>query len=489
MKFQWNSLTSKTLFVIGIVLCFEVGFVSGLLSLVHEQERLAVQEERAKAIVANINLIVENFYQITSASRDYMRRGRGEQALLRYMDARQKVPPAIMDLKRRLTGSGADYARVLSLEAKANALDGILMESYREDESIALKDSIESDLMALMLSQKRVTDASSAHQENSLRQKKILLTVGLAGNIILVFGMALFLVGNVTRRLQILVRNAHRVPRNQTLEPPISGGDEIARLDRVFHDMVDSINESARRKQEFVQMISHDLRTPLMSVRGFFQLLNAGKYGEGLTDRGKERGALAERNIERLIKLINELLDIEKMESGKMAMNFGPVALADVVQRSVDAVRVMGEQAKIAVAVDLPSLNYELNADGDRLVQVIVNLVSNSIKFSPPGSTIRVFGVSGGDSVELRIADEGRGIPASQLDSVFDRFKQVKADEDRKKGGSGLGLAICKAIIESHEGTIGVESEEGKGSTFWFRIPFTPPQTAEHSIRSGSIHA
>ena len=233
----------------------------------------------------------------------------------------------------------------------------------------------------------------------------------------------------------------------------------------------------------------------MTSIQALLTLLEAGILGE-LPDKSKHRIRGAEADVERLIKLINELLDIEKMESGRLDMLFANTQIGDVLARSVNSVRAMAEKRNVLVVAP-EDINATIVADGDRLVQVLVNLLSNAVKFSPDGGRITVTCLPVKDGVEFRVADQGRGIPAEFIDSVFDRYKQVEINDARQKGGTGLGLAICKAIIEQHGGKIGVTSQEGRGSTFWFRVPQVaqetraapPPQSIpakESSLRSGA---
>lgn len=242
--------------------------------------------------------------------------------------------------------------------------------------------------------------------------------------------------------------------------------------DRFLANVVDITerHEIERMKQEFVAMISHDLRTPLTSVQGFLELLADGVYGE-LTAQGVQRSEMAERNVSRLLRLINDLLEVTKLEAGKLDLHLAETRLEEIIERSVEAVRVFAE--KHSVSLDAPIVPIQLIADGDRVERVLVNLLSNAIKFSPPQSVVKVVVEESQQWVEVKVQDTGRGIPASHIDAVFERFKQVEVNDAKKKGGTGLGLAICKAIIEQHGGNIGVTSEEGKGSTFWFRLPRT----------------
>ncbi|HEY9681880.1 MAG TPA: PAS domain S-box protein, partial [Oculatellaceae cyanobacterium] len=226
--------------------------------------------------------------------------------------------------------------------------------------------------------------------------------------------------------------------------------------------------EVERLKKEFVSTVSHELRTPLTSIRGSLTLLSVGAMG-ALPEQVKKVVGIAERNTIRLITLINDILDIEKLESGKLDMVFDTISVSNVLERSSESVKAFAEQNGIKLEL-VPSA-AQVYADGDRLVQVLVNLVSNAVKFSPKGETVTVSVEEIPNWIEVKVVDRGRGIPEKFKGLLFQRFQQVEASDAKKKGGTGLGLAICKGIIEAHGGTIGVESEEGKGSCFWFRIP------------------
>jgi len=226
--------------------------------------------------------------------------------------------------------------------------------------------------------------------------------------------------------------------------------------------------EVERLKKEFVSTVSHELRTPLTSIRGSLTLLSVGALGV-LPEQAKKVVTIAERNTIRLITLINDILDIEKLESGKLDMVMENINMTSVLDRSSESVRAFAEQNGINLEIIPSAVN--VYADGDRLVQVLVNLVSNAVKFSPKGATVTVAVQEVQNWVEVKVIDRGRGIPEKFKNSLFQRFQQVEASDAKKKGGTGLGLAICKGIIEAHGGNIGVDSEEGKGSIFWFRIP------------------
>lgn len=178
---------------------------------------------------------------------------------------------------------------------------------------------------------------------------------------------------------------------------------------------------------------------------------------------------VAERNAVRLKALINDILDLERLERGRLDMRFDGTGLGDVLQRAVETTQAMA--AEHGVSLEAPPAAGRAWADADRLTQVLVNLLSNAIKFSPAGSVVTVTVREIPDWVEVRVVDRGRGIPAEHRDLIFQRFRQISASDAREKSGTGLGLAICKNIIEQHGGLIGVESGEGRGSAFWFLVP------------------
>lgn len=232
-------------------------------------------------------------------------------------------------------------------------------------------------------------------------------------------------------------------------------------------------HEIERFKQEFLGVISHELRTPLTSIRGSFEMLLAGMFGD-LTKDAKHVINIAEKSSTRLIRLVNDLLDVEKLESGKLDMFMEETDANAVIETSVENVRYFAEDHGVTIVA--PPIELPLIADGERLVQVVVNLLSNAIKFSEKGHSVTVEVLPSDKDAEFRISDTGRGIPEEHIGKLFNRFTQVEKADATQKKGSGLGLAICKAIIEEHGGQIGVESEMGKGSTFWFRIPLRPQE-------------
>jgi len=230
--------------------------------------------------------------------------------------------------------------------------------------------------------------------------------------------------------------------------------------------------EIEKLKQSFIAMVSHELRSPLMSVNVCLEMLERGFLGE-LTQEGTKTVNTASRSVLRLIALVNEILDAERLESGSISILVEPLNLEDVFVLSVSSISALADSKGIKVEADEPDV--EMMADSDRLVQVIVNFLSNAIKFSPEGGTVKLTAEKIDNIVEISVIDQGRGIPPEHLELIFERFHQVEHDDAKLKGGTGLGLAICRAIVDGHHGKIGVESKVGEGSRFWFKLPIKSP--------------
>ena len=227
------------------------------------------------------------------------------------------------------------------------------------------------------------------------------------------------------------------------------------------------LDEVEQMKKDFVANVSHELRTPLTSIRGSLGLLASGVVGE-LNEEATRVVGVAERNSIRLMTLINDLLDFEKLDNGKVQMNMRAIALRPVVEQAIDAVRSVAAHDRIRIELNVTDAT--ILGDATRLAQVIVNLLTNAVKYSHRGGVVTVTVQPGSSWVEVRVKDRGVGIPAQAQKKLFQHFSQIDASDSRARSGTGLGLAICTAIIEQHGGEIGVESVVGEGSTFWFRV-------------------
>jgi PAS domain S-box-containing protein len=225
-----------------------------------------------------------------------------------------------------------------------------------------------------------------------------------------------------------------------------------------------------RMKSEFVSTVSHELRTPLTSIRGALGLLHSGLLGQ-LNERGSRMLAIALENTDRLSRLINDLLDIERIASGKITLHRKVTEAAELMRAATGVVQAIADKASIEI--DVEESRELLWVDGDRIVQTLTNLLANAIKFSPAGARVQLSGCRApeGKFFAFTVRDSGRGIPSEKVDLVFERFVQVDASDSRDKGGSGLGLAICRSLVSAHGGSIWVDTKLGEGSAFHFTVP------------------
>jgi signal transduction histidine kinase len=224
-------------------------------------------------------------------------------------------------------------------------------------------------------------------------------------------------------------------------------------------------------KGEFVSVVSHELRTPLTSIMGALSLLNTNAVGE-LPSRARGMISIGLQNADRLLRLINDILDVEKIESGKMEYNFAPIGVRQLIEEAVQANKAFLDQFGLSAMIEFDGEDDPMICgDEDRLVQVLTNLISNAAKYSPEHGTIRVGAVCRDGMTRLWVKDEGPGVPENFKDRIFQKFSQADASDTRRKGGTGLGLSIAKAIVEQHRGMVGYESERGRGTTFYFDLP------------------
>lgn len=235
-------------------------------------------------------------------------------------------------------------------------------------------------------------------------------------------------------------------------------------------------SELDKIKDEFISTVSHELRTPLTSIRGALGLLSAGLMGD-VDAKAQNLLRIAVTNTDRLIRLINDILDIERMESGRATLHVRRINLLDLVQQGIDTMTAMADAAGVTLILNVtaPFEAVALDGDSDRILQVVTNLLSNAIKFSPATTTVNIHIEADPDWLTLRVSDEGRGIPVDKLESIFDRFQQVEASDARQKGGTGLGLAICRTIVQQHNGSIWAESnpqqKRGPGASLIVAFP------------------
>ncbi len=336
----------------------------------------------------------------------------------------------------------------------------------------------------------RAAVISQQHQRQALRDeissetRDTALLVG-AGLIAGLTGAALLftgLISSMRRPLEDLVDASGRLAGGDLdARVKVGGLSETATLGSAFNEMAEELQRRAgerdqleRMKDEFVLTASHELRSPLTSVQGFAELLLLER--EKLSPKQAETVEVILDNTRHLVRLLNDLLDLARSDAGRLTIRPVRTEATGLIEDAVRTMRAQldarGQELTLEIAPDLP----EIEADRDRIRQVLVNLLTNANEYCPQGANIGVQARRDDAEVEIDVIDDGPGIPEQQLEHIFERFSRGDAGETQRVGGTGLGLAISKSLIELHGGTIGAESTLGEGSTFRIRLPATAPE-------------
>lgn len=601
-------LSQKGLLLLAVPLVVEVLCIAVLGGFLVQSESKALAQERSKEIIAAVNNCEHAAIKIMlSVATLYMSRSQyASQGIrantdhfwtyARQIEERVKDDPEELrllkiakDAARKLFDSLDVYTTRIESEESGSAISTVMRLGQIRRTTEDCVGYVSNSLNKIIdIEQKKVSSRNYNEEVRNTIKYALLAIVAL--NVLVVVVLHSYFNKDIIKRLDVLVDNSLLLSQNKELLPPLKGADEIANLDKVFHNAAealakaqraeraivdnaldvicsldsnlkfDTINpacldvwgfeaeelkgkrmitlvvpddvektleaienikanntgepfetrvktktgsnkimlwtaqwseqeqllycvahdvtaarEVERIKQEFVQMISHDLKTPLSSIQMSLEMIGRGVYGE-LEDNGKNRLAAATRNCNQLIALINDLLDIEKMQAGKLQLELESADAMSLIEQALETVRGFAE--KHNVQLESKGDSNPVFVDKKRMIQLLVNLMSNAVKFSPAGGVVTIgtnMKEESMERVEIYVEDQGRGIPADQLQRIFDRFAQVETADATEKGGTGLGLAICKAIVEAHEGSITATSEVGKGTRFTIELECAGP--------------
>lgn len=290
--------------------------------------------------------------------------------------------------------------------------------------------------------------------------------------------------GYEKREWTFIRKDGSRFPVNVTITPLRDNDGIITGFLGVIEDIT-TRREVDRLKSEFTAVVSHELRTPLTSIRGSLGLI-LGALSGSLPAKVRELLDIAQNNCERLVLLVNDILDIEKFSAGQMRFDIQTLPLAAVTLQAVEANE--GYARKFNTHIELAAIDPDcfVAVDPERFIQVMSNLLSNAAKYSPPGGRVRVFSERRGGAVRLCVRDEGPGIPETFRDRIFEKFSQADSSATRAKGGTGLGLHIARRFIEHMQGRIGFDSEPGRGATFWVELPMAASTYTSNSPASAT---
>ena len=307
-----------------------------------------------------------------------------------------------------------------------------------------------------------------ADQTRSRQALETTVLAGLGANLILAIIMVLVFTVHITKRLKILVANAAKLPKHEPLLKGLDGGDELAYLDFIMHRGAEEIVEAARQRQAIVELLVDDMRSPLTLARDALDQIETLLLE---TTHSKALGLISsvKRNIDRILQLVDDLLTLEGAQETKLNVRMESFEINAAVDEAIAALASIATSRQIQLSNQ--TATDQLVADRSRVLQVLLNYLSNAIKFSPPHTKIEVLTKQDAETFRIGVRDQGPGIDVETQKQLFEKFFQANSPE--KVRGFGLGLAICKLIAESHGGTVSVDSEPGHGSTFWLNLPIT----------------
>lgn len=342
-----------------------------------------------------------------------------------------------------------------------------------EGQSRAAAEGVEAAAIRLGAAIQSAADQALGRARELERRTWTAVLVALVASVAAAVGGTAWVAVRLTRSLRRLSAATHEVAQGSFSQPvPVESRDEIADLAGAFNRMAAQLREVEAMKEEFFSTLSHELRTPLTSIREGVNLLRDGVHGP-LTPKQERLVTIVGLSAERLLRLINQILDLSRLQAGLLPLERRWVDLDRLAARALDELRPQAEEKGVhlsrngGVPGEAGSGSIKVFGDEERLLQILINLVGNAVKFTPAGGAVQLALEERADEVEITVSDTGPGIPAEALPRIFERYQQAH----RGRGGSGLGLAIVKALAEAHGGSVGVESEEGKGSCFTVVLP------------------
>jgi signal transduction histidine kinase len=481
MKFQ-PTITKQGILLITIPLVFEIVFVLSLSALLRQGDEQRKEFAQSTEFVAGVSQLTQKVMEAvltlsvwkTTRSEEYAKKFDSIVATLPEVNAnlaslshgdtvREKHAAALKESEERI------FKLISGFRHPAAVAMMILMDPmiYRRDLSQALAAFI-NETTSIAEEQKAKQQQNARRDEKFHQLVGMTLMFGIGLNIIISLLMVHIFSRRITSRLAIVSDNCRRFVARTSLHEPVGGSDEIADLDLHIHDMEKTVRAAEQRRDEYVQMVNHDLRSPLTAIQTILAGTMKGLYGE-LTEKGKTRIEDAKLDANRLLELINEAMEVDRIDSGQFQLNRAPLDLTNLISDVTTSLNPLMEQKHMSFVME--PLDVEVNADRARLFRVLANIIDNAIKYSPESSTIRVVLKQSKNEVMVEVADQGPGISASETEKMFKAYERGEHGSAKNPGGKGLGLAVCKKIVEAHGGRIGAQKGLRKGAIIWFTIP------------------
>ncbi len=471
----------KTLLLVLIPLFIQTIFFFMLLGVDARAERAAMLERKQSYIAEHINWLMAEFASTMSGFVSYAVTGNqpfaeeGKASMVELnsqFDHLERLladnPSDLAQVKQLRQLSIKEFEEMAKLPPAESRDDFANLYSHASQYRRSIKDaSVRLRMLISIMANEKKELEKARNEETTIRESiKQQIYIGMIGNFVLVVVLLFWFVRNITGRLNELVDNARVLPTGMPLSGRVGGADELAYLDKILHRAARDLNDASEHRQALMEMVAHDLRSPLMACQVSMQILGSDKMPE-LPPVATKQIASVSGNLKRVVDLVSDLLTLDKLEAGKIELDFERFDVHAMAEEAVESLSSLAREKQISLVNECPQL--VMKADRKRLLQVLLNLLSNAIKFSPRSSVVKICAEKDGNLVTISVQDHGPGISRADRARVFSKFFQTESAEQGK--GFGLGLAICRMLVEAHQGQIGVDSVQGQGSRFWLQLP------------------
>ncbi len=472
-------LSTRIMMLVVLPLSFELILLAGIGLMQFQTEMFAKRVEKARFIANEYNSLMLNLYRAASAGLE-ADIGSTFNFFANVARLNEETNERLAKLEKMLDPNSADFEGLKRIKKLQKVGVDSLLE-YEKSGSFESRVRRQRPLVLItfVLSEFDLLSKNAARQveEEQQRWEKWrdfevkALVVGIVASIVASLGLAHFVHKTVTSRLNVVMKNIDHLSEHEALEAPLEGADEIQKLDEMIRLTSLKQEEAARMKRNLINTVTHDLRAPLTSQTLFLDLLSDGHFDDA-PDVLKDQARLLAMDIKRLVGLVNNLLDAEKIESNKLEVHCKPISIKSAVDSAVVSMQGLLLSGKMSVKVEME--DAEVFADKLRTSQILVNLISNAINYAPAGSTVEIRGEKKASLYLVQVIDGGAGVPEDKVPLLFQEFTQVSEESARVSGTSGLGLSICKHLVEAQKGEIGYERSLSGGACFWFSVPLDP---------------